>query len=257
MNFFASHYSQLSDYQNLCKANLSVEQISQIIQGQKHFFSFPNACYEDKQLQSLLIDQIYGFNIKEVEQGIARNASEFYGDYEVWAGLNPRQLQTPYDELVDVLKICQLGAGDTLMDLGAGYGRAGVILGEHFKDSHFLGLEVTRERVIEGNRIFKKFGHTNSRLIAAAAHEYCVTEHPASIYFLYDFGHPTQLEQTLQELVQIAFKEPFYLVARGRGVRSIIDYKFPQFWSAFSAYHGETFSIYSTFCDVTTIVQSP
>lgn len=248
MRYFLYDFSDIKHYEFLEHAALDQEQISALISQKEDFFRLHNSSYQEQQYHSKLIDDLYGFKIVETENVIGHGPS--YQGYEIWSGLAPEQLQTPYDELRRVLRDCQFSDGDRLVDLGAGYGRVGVIIGERFPNSEFIGIEVARERVKEGNRIFANCSFEGCQLLAAEAHGQKTAIAPAKVYFLYDFGLPSQIEQTLSKIVKSAFCQEFYVVARGRGVRSIINYKFPELWSAFTPYHGKTYSIYSTFCDV-------
>lgn len=245
---FFNQFQSIEDYQRLLECSLDKELVSALAQYQPDFFRIKGASYTDQQKHSKLIDNLYGFEIESVEEMMKHRSLAKYHDYEIWSGLAPEQLQTPYDELRRVLRDCNFQDGESLVDLGAGYGRVGVILGEKFPNSSFTGIEIASERVVEGNRIFKEFGFINCELIAAEAQSMDIAA--AKVYFIYDFGLPSQIEQTLSKIAERAFKEEFYVVARGRGVRSIVNYKFPQLWSAFTPLHGETYSIYSTFCDL-------
>ncbi len=256
MHLFLNDFSKIDDYEYLKQSNLDQEQISTLISHKDDFFRLKGASYQDQQYHSSVIDGIYGFNIASTEELIARSAATVYSDFEVWSGLKPEQLQTPYDELRRVLADCDFQDGETLIDLGAGYGRAGIIVGERFPNSSFIGIEVASERVAEGNRIFSDFNFSHCELRAQEAHDPKTIIDPAKIYFIYDFGLPSQIEQTISRLCERAFEEEFYVVARGRGVRSIINYKFPKLWSAYNPLHGETYSIYSTFKDVKASEQS-
>lgn len=250
MHYLLYDFSNIKHYKMLELAELDQEQISSVVSHKKDFFRLHRATYQEQQQHSKIIDDLYGFNIEKVEGLLGSKLGPTYHDYEIWPGLAPEQLQTPYDELRRVLHDCQFRDGDKLVDLGAGYGRAGVIIGERFPSSEFIGIEVACERVKEGNRIFSEFSFAGCELRAEEAHSSKTVIEPAKVYFLYDFGLPSQIEATLSKIVRRAFSEEFYVVARGRGVRSLINYKFPQLWSAFTPHHGETYSIYSTFCDV-------
>ena len=74
------------------------------------------------------------------------------------------------------------------MDLGAAYGRVGVVLGFLRPMVQFVGYEYVPERVKEGNRIFKKWNLTQAELkhVDLAEDEFELRD--ANLYFIYDFG---------------------------------------------------------------------
>lgn len=207
------------------------------------FFRSPESDYHSSQIHSRYVDQLLGFNILITEEQINHS---LYQGLESWDGLSADQLQTPYDELLLMTQFLQLHDDEHIVDLGAGYGRLAFIIAQQNPRVKFSGLELVSERVECGNRIFKQHDLPNALLIEQDLLKTELKEYAADVYFLYDFGQKEHLKIVLDQLDELAVKRDFRLVARGRGVRSLIHYSYPRFCHAIDPIHFETFSVYST-----------
>lgn len=160
--------------------------------------------------------------------GNLTNLSEvLHAGNQTWVGLDPQTLNTPYHELIEICRLINSQDGDLVVDLGAGYGRLGVVLDSFYPKAKFLGYELVSERVIEGNKNFAALGCTNARMIEQdlMAEDFKLPH--ASVYFLYDFGKTGHIRTVLNKLETLADKNHhFTLVARGKGSRSIIDLEY-------------------------------
>ena len=204
------------------------------------------------------IDRFYGFRIDFIEadllktaktmrpEGVMANFSEaLYQGHEVWIGLDPQVLNTPYDELVQLCRFLSPDADEIMVDLGAGYGRLGLVLNTYFPKTKFLGYELVSERVEEGQRIFKERNCENAQLLCQdLMHE--EFELPvAQYYFIYDFGKVAHIRRILEKLEKLADHHHFKVIARGKGVRSLIEHEHKWLTSLNDVHHEEHFSIYS------------
>ena len=209
-------------------------------------------------LSSPEIDQYFGLEIKRIEeqlyfearalrpQGNLENLGHvLHHGHQTWVGLEPETLNTPYQELVLLSQLLNPQPGDTVVDLGAGYGRLGLVLHLLYPEVHFIGYELVKERVDEGNRIFSKLGCLRSKLVAQdlTAADFELPE--AKFYFLYDYGKVHHIRQTMKQLEDMTSKIKFKVVARGKGSRSIIEYEHPWLSQVFDVHYEENFSIYS------------
>tara|TARA_R110000868_G_scaffold209490_3_gene459306 strand:+ start:2032 stop:2751 length:720 start_codon:yes stop_codon:yes gene_type:complete len=219
-----------------------IEQVKQLIHNDE-FFRCHSAEYQQKQLHSAIIDEIVGFSVHEIEESLIKDE---YPELESWIGLSPEQLQTPYDELLELTEHLDLNGAEKVVDLGAGYGRLGLVLGQQAPQAHFLGYELVGERVENGNEVFERLELQNAQLIEQniIAPEFEVES--ADIFFIYDFGQKEHINQLLKSLDDLANENEFKIVARGRGVRSLIQHRYPRFCHAVDPLHFETYSLYST-----------
>jgi hypothetical protein len=170
-------------------------------------------------------------------EGIEEKLRDPRDGEERWIGRHPSIFLTPYVELRAILEEVRPREGETVADLGAGYGRLGFVLARHFPRSLFRGYEIVPERVNSGREALGRFGAPNARLEQGDLRSLPVPE--ASIYFIYDFGSRPSIARVLEELKGRSFT----LVARGRGVRHEIDRHHP--WlSVHDPVHGPHYSVY-------------
>jgi hypothetical protein len=224
----------------------------------RHTFTASDISYEGRRLHAEAIDKMLGFGIEEIEKKLLERAQtldpagnvqtwgrKIHHGEQTWVGLSHQTLQTPYHELIQVCDLLQLTQGLKVVDLGAGYGRLGIIIGFIYPDVFFDGLELVPERVTEGNRIFKqlKLAHASLKAVNLTLESFELPE--ADIYFIYDVGN---LELMRRLLVMLEAKWSHgnkKLVARGDGIRSLIQNHYPWLHQIYPTYHGETFSIYT------------
>lgn len=208
--------------------------------------------------ESSLIDLAFGFRIREIEEGILKKAREqlpdgnhftwgekLHGGSQTWVGLHEETLQTPYEELKLACDYISPKVGETLVDLGSGYGRLGLLLEKFYPGVGFLGFELVPERVSEGNRIFQEFQCKTAKLYEQDLTREDFIVPLARYYFLYDYGKVAHIRRTLDQLSEIANGYDFVIIARGKGVRSLIEKDYP--WlTVHDPWHQKHFSIYQT-----------
>lgn len=163
---------------------------------------------------------------------------------KLWFGLDVQALLTPYVELRALLEKLHVRPGQTLVDLGAAYGRMGFVLSRHVPGARFIGYEYVGERVAEGRRALKRFGAESAELLHAdlAAHETCPAD--ADFYFIYDFGTIKAIEKALHDIRRISLRRPIRLIARGRHCRYLISTRHPWLENAYPAESEERVTIY-------------
>ncbi len=203
------------------------------------------ANYEEAKTQSVQIDQQLGFSISEVEQRLlARQADFKINDQQIWSHLSPQVWQTPYSEIREMIDQLDPQDGETWLDLGAGYGRMGIVLGMLRPRVKFVGYELVQERANEGQRIFEKLDLANCILkqadIAAADFELMTAE----AYFIYDFGTRKNILAMLERLKEIAKKRNIRVIGRGRDIRQWIGYSHPWLSQVVEPVHFEHWSVY-------------
>ncbi len=209
----------------------------------------------DWNLDSGEIDRTLGFRISEIERMLLFRALETLpgGDHhswgahlhrgnQTWVGLDPETIQTPYQELLRLCQKLPLKKNDQVIDLGAGYGRLGIVIQKVYPDIKFRGIEFVPERVIETKRVYSLLGISPDVMNEGdlTAPDFFPGE--ADHYFVYDFGKVPHIRQLLNKLSQIADRKKFTLTGRGKGIRSLIAHEF--LWLT-PVYEEENFSIYN------------
>lgn len=223
-----------------------------------HLFTSQDSSYETARAHAEALDLRLGFEVEKIEMGLLEVAKalqpdgshktwghEIHDGNQTWVGLSHQTLQTPYNELKHICELLNPPAGSTIVDLGAGYGRLGLVLASCYPDVNFLGYEYVKERVIEGQRILDKFNCSKAKLfqqdLTADDFELPLAEY----YFLYDYGTLTHIRKTMKQLELVGEKKNFKLIGRGKGTRSLIQYEHPWLSQVYPAIHEEQFSIYS------------
>ena len=204
------------------------------------------------------LDEMFGSRVEEIEQKFHREAKSkrpqgnvttwgafLHNGNQTWVGLDTDTLQTPYSELVEMLIHLKLTSQSRVVDLGAGYGRMGIVLGHLFPDVSFIGYEYLSERVAEGNRIFEEWEVTNAKLIQEdlSSERFVLPE--SDVYFVYDYGQVQHLRHTLRQIEKMADQRSFKVIARGKGVRSLIDHEHPWLSQIYEPFRTDNFTIYS------------
>ena len=203
-------------------------------------------------------DQKYGLRIPEIEaellkkakllrpQGTVENLGHaLHEGAQTWIGLDPQILNTPYEELKRLCEILKPEAGSHIIDLGAGYGRLGIVLHEMNPEVKFTGYELVKERVDEGNRVFNVLNITNAKMVAQDLTDPEFNLPVADYYFIYDYGKVAHIRETMKQLEKLADTVKFKVMARGKGSRSIIEHEHPWLSQVHEVHHEENFSIYS------------
>jgi tRNA A58 N-methylase Trm61 len=177
------------------------------------------------------IDLALGFNIKKIEEKLRTEALNIklgtlfdewgpilHNGAQTWVGLDFQILQCSYHDLKTLFETIKLKPHQTVVDLGAGYGRIGIFMHWFYRHSPFIGIELVKERVDEANRIYKKLGTQNKTMLVDDLST--IEELPeGEIYFIYDFGSEAHLKRILNMLKEKTGK---ILIVKGRICHNLI-----------------------------------
>lgn len=203
--------------------------------------SFDAYSYQEAKDHAVLVDDWLGFECERAEALVrARTGNEAQN----WGHLSSQAFQTPYVELRGILDLLKPQPGETLIDLGAAYGRLGFVMAAHYPETHFLGFEVEEARVVEAYRVMKRQGLPNAQVKVADLVDPTFSLPVADYYFIFDYGHEKDVRQTLENLRQVARHNPIQVVARGRLSRALIHNENPWLASVYQPMHFAHFSIY-------------
>jgi hypothetical protein len=220
--------------------------------------------YVEAKAFSRQLDHELGFRIEAVEQVILESHP-----HTPWAGLEPQALQTPYPEIRMMLATLGLQSGQTIVDLGAAYGRMGLVVAAFYPDVRFIGYEVSVDRAREGNRVFERIkpafenGNVPSDfptisqkiepstfgpgMIELRCEDISRTDWSlpdSDVYFIYDFGDLESIIRVIDLLKKQARQQPITVVGRGRRTRDHIERHEPWLSQVNSPDHCGNFSIY-------------
>ncbi len=198
--------------------------------------------YPEAQAHSAEVDRWLGLDTERIEAALGAKCPE---GQEHWLGLPVRALLTPYTELRSLLERLGPRPGDTLVDLGAGYGRMGFVIARHFPGVSFIGYECVTERVQEASRCLKGAGaDSRARMEIADLSDPHFLPVAAPYYFIYDFGSVSAIEKTLGDLRVVARLHPIAVVGRGRRIRDAIERGHPWLSAIRKPEHFKHSSIY-------------
>lgn len=196
-----------------------------------------NYSYAEAKKFSADFDRALGFEIDRVEQEIQKNSPT-----TPWAGLEPQALQTPYPEIRMMLSVLDLKPGESVIDLGAAYGRMGYVIQEFFPGVNFIGYEVSPERVSEGKRIFKEVNLLHADISRTS---FKIPE--VEVYFIYDFGDLESIVRVIDQLKNSSKSRAIRVVGRGRRTRDHIERHEPWLSQVCTPLHCGNFSIYRNY----------
>jgi SAM-dependent methyltransferase len=177
------------------------------------------------------IDQKLGFQIKHIEEILQTKARQIaptnqfdqwgpslHNGAQTWVGLDFQILQTTYHDIKILFDFIKPKPGEKVIDLGAGYGRLGIFLHHFYPQVYFEGIELVKERVEEGNRIFKKLNARNKKLNIKNLAE--IIELPeGDIFFIYDFGSISHIKNILNLLKKTPKR---ILIVKGKIARQLM-----------------------------------
>ena len=191
--------------------------------------SVPHKDYSAAKIQAKTLDELIGYQCDPIEDELfeANHENLFSTPRQFWYGLDLQTLQTPYSEIVGMVQYLNPQPGEIWLDLGAGHGRMGIVLGCLCPQVSFIGYEYVQLRVDEGNRIFKKWNISLAKMQQADLAREDLELPDADLYFLYDFGSKEDVYKILEKLRVMAQKKSIRVIARGRGVRNWIFMDFP------------------------------
>lgn len=183
---------------------------------------------EAKSVQWLLsdsfIDGILGLQSQEISEQ-ERNSSPLLKDRHTYWGAPPDALLTPYSTISKIMRYFAPRKGQTVIDLGAAFGRPGIFLGIKKPGVNFIGYEFLENRVAEGQRVVKSLGLSNRiHLVRKDLNDPDIDLSPGDYFFIYN-GFSKQLEQKIMSDLEHLSKQKQIRVLHWRNSSSEEDFK--------------------------------
>jgi precorrin-6B methylase 2 len=257
--FPRTELKSLSDFQRLGAHALSLADRKRLVRSIE-FYEAPKSNDIIRRQHANLVDRILGLRIKYTEEMLVAQARGFdpEGSHETWGpllhqgvqtwvGLDLQTLQTPYSECLRILQLLKLRPYQHVVDLGAAYGRMGIVIGGLFIKNSFTGYEFVSSRVEEGNRIYKELGFEKCQLITQDLFHKDFELPEADVYFIYDYGQVEHIDHTLKQIEDIAQKRPVQVVVRGKFTNQIIAHRHQWLDLKYEGKLEEFFSIYTAY----------
>lgn len=257
--FPRTEFKSLSDFQKLEGAQLSQSDKIRLI-AHLAFFETPKANDVIRRQHSKMVDKILGFRQRYIEEMLVAHARGFepegthetwgpglHNGIQTWVGLDLQTLQTPYSECLRILQLLKIKPYQHIIDLGAAYGRMGIVLGGLYLKNTFTGYEYVAARVDEGNRIYRELELKRCGLIQQDLFDQSFELPEADVYFIYDYGQVEHIDHTLRQIEAIAYKRPVKVVVRGKFTRKIIADRHDWLELKYEGKLEEEFSIYTAY----------
>jgi hypothetical protein len=245
----------LSDFQKLEMSRPERSELLMVM-THPHFFQSPKANHAISIKHSKIIDHLLDYRAEFYEQMLIEDAlqicpegnhetwgPEISGGVQSWIGLDLETLQTPYGEIYRILNQLKIKPYQTIVDLGAAYGRMGIIIGAQYLKNYFIGYEFIKSRVDEGNRLYQKFNFGRCLLKQADLSQDSFQIPEADVFFIYDFGQVEHIEKMLLQIQRLAFKRPIKIAVKGRYSNMIMNSH--DSWA--EKYYDGHFSLYKAF----------
>lgn len=208
-------------------------------------------------IQSRMIDQLIAPDIHGIERMLSHKhpsfnkydyeKSELFENSQPWIGLHPEILQTPYALFLELYEYVEgLYKINSIVDVGAAYGRGGFVKAAVFPKASFTGYEIVTERAEEANRLFKHFQLDDCTVLCKNA----LTEKimNADLYLVYDFSNESDIHQVLKILTKkSSFGHNFLLAALGESTPKIIEKYFIELYAVGRPSSKSGWNLYSTF----------
>ena len=206
----------------------------------------PKISYGKAKAEAEKLDKILGFDFDSIEKklSVENRRQDKVVAKQFWIGLDAQSLQTPYSEVIEMIQELNPQPENLWIDLGAGYGRLGVVLGFLKPEVKFLGYEFIESRVNEGNRIFTKWDLKNAKIIQTDLASQSFDLQNAEVYFLYDFGSQADVYLIIEKLRNVASKRQIKVIARGRGIKNWILLDFPWLAEVNAPVHFRNWSLF-------------
>ena len=130
------------------------------------------------------------------------------------------------------------------MDIGAGYGRVGIVMSTLYPEASFIGYEIIPQRLEEAERIFDTLDLGHCTMIEEDLSKTSFSPPAADVYFIYDFSDPLDIRKILGQIKEVNRDKPCFIIAKGDFIRPIIRKSHPELESVFSDKKKERWDIF-------------
>ncbi len=260
LEFFPrTELKSLLDFQRLGSSQLPLSDRKRLANSVE-FYQSPKANDIIRRQHADLVDKILGLRLRYIEEMLVAEAQGFepegphetwgpsiHSGIQTWVGLDLQTLQTPYSECLRIVQLLRLRPYQHVIDLGAAYGRMGIVIGGLYPKNSFQGYEYVQARVDEGNRIYSELGFSRCHLDQQDLFDPAFALPDADIYFIYDYGQVEHIDRNLRQLEAIACKRPVKVVVRGKFTKQIIADRHAWLQLKYEGRLEEFFSVYTAY----------
>ncbi|WP_412469632.1 MULTISPECIES: hypothetical protein [unclassified Halobacteriovorax] len=140
-------------------------------------------------------------------------------------------VQSGYSTILLALEGIDASAGDTVVDLGSGYGRVGLVCSLLRPDLEFVGYEYVNHRVEVSNNACHNLGLDESltfKVQDLSLKSFSIPK--ADIYYLYDPFSKETYDYVLNQILEISYEKKITIVTKGNANKWLMDIAKEQQW---------------------------
>ena len=161
-----------------------------------------------------MLNALIGMNSDMIQKAIETQYENEENGQKLYTQINSDTLGTPFAHMENIFKLSELKDGETVIDLGSGFGNVGIYLGLKRPMNSFIGHEIIRERHDEAERV-KEYYELNS--ICFQNSDICQLDEANLIagdqFVLYDPLSLPMLNELLGKMKNIARNKSFKIIA--------------------------------------------
>jgi precorrin-6B methylase 2 len=176
------------------------------------------------------------------EVGDLKSKKHYQGS-QTWIGLHPQTLQTSYNDIYKILSYLIPRKINKIVDIGAAYGRVGLVAKSLFPQVEFIGFEIVKKRAVEANRIYEKLSLDQCKVYESnvLCQEFKIPN--ADVYFIYDFSIKEDISYVLAKIIKKK-KGHYYLVIKGERAHSLLKHNYQPYFTRVQILKNTELSIY-------------
>ncbi|NDD05219.1 MAG: class I SAM-dependent methyltransferase, partial [Proteobacteria bacterium] len=158
-----------------------------------------------------MIDLASGIHTKKISEAIQkanrRDFNESHQGEETYSFAGPELLLTPYSEILNLFRGAGLKSGDSVVDLGAGFGRVGLALATKYPGVSVTGYEIVKDRIEEGARVAHEWGLSHRvQLLEQNLADPQFEPKAADIYYAFNPVSGPTFDKILDDLRRVGLK---------------------------------------------------
>lgn len=153
-------------------------------------------------------------------------------------------VQTSYATAMVALQALDMKPGETLVDLGSGYGRVGILGGLLRDDLEFIGYEFVRHRVECSQNSSERAGLRHVQFYCQDLGDPDFEIPAASVYYLYDPFNEDTYRRVLRRIHAVASRRPVRVVTNADAGTWFQKFMTPERWFPPEIHDGGTLRIF-------------
>lgn len=206
----------VSKFKKIFETEPAVRQriVLDLLERVKFFFNHNDANLHYRTFDPL--DLLFGIEYASEDE------SEFFENRERLYLSAGAGVQTGYSNLFESIDRMKLMPGQSVIDLGSGYGRLGYLIGFLFQEVSFKGYEFVFDRVEEGNSNLSQLGLSSKIQFLQQDLSCTYFKLPwAHVYYMYDPFTRETYQRVIDQLCENSKQGAFKIITKGAATEAI------------------------------------